>query len=728
MVHIRSTHVDKPEQQTGNWLAQLDDSERRQQLEQHASTLQQWLLGKPDLLVKGQEMVEILLALNLDDEALLCALYSPAYEAKQLTEQQLQQQLPAPVLALLSTVQQMNTIGTLQHFQHGKPNAEQVDNVRRMLLAMVADVRAVLVKLAERVCYLRQVKTADEETRVLAAKECQEIYAPLANRLGIGQLKWELEDLSFRYLHPITYKTIASQLTERRVDREGYISRFVQSLQQNLHQQGVAATVYGRPKHIYSIWRKMQKKHLDFSELYDIRAVRIITESLKDCYAALGVVHSMWRYIRSEFDDYIATPKANGYQSIHTVVVGPDDKHVEIQIRTQAMHDDAELGVAAHWVYKEGTAAGRSHGFEEKIAWLRKLLAWQEDMASNDELVAEIRSQVFEDRVYVFTPKGEVMDLPAGATPLDFAYYVHSQIGNRCIGAKVDGHIVPFTYVLKNGERVEILTQKNGQPRRDWLNPSLGYLNTSRARSKVQAYFKKLDRDKHIKLGRDNLEAELSKINVPLSQLEQVLERFNMHSLDDLVAAVGAGDVRLLQVVNAVRPPVDTSAERLERLTQRKTTGNPSKQSDVVVQGIGNLLVQYAKCCQPIPGEAIMGFVTQGRGVSVHRHDCEQLRHLLQQHPERALAVQWSARERSNYRVDLVVEANDRTGLLHDLTSILANEKVSVTQLETSTDGVAQQARIQLGLLIPNSDNLQRIMNRLQQVKGVHNVERAQRS
>src|SRR5690606_9859571 len=406
-------------------------------------------------------------------------------------------------------------------------------------------------------------------------------------------------------------------------------------------------------------------------------AVRIITDSLKHCYAALGVVHSLWRHLASEFDDYIATPKANGYQWIHTVVLGSQDKDVEIQIRTQAMHGEAAPGVVAHWMYKEGGAAGKGSGFEEKIAWLRKLLAWHDDMAGNDGLVEEIRSQVFEDRVYVFTPKGEVIDLPSGATPLDFDYYIHSQVGHRCVGAKVDGHIVPFTYALKNGERVEILTQKNVQPRRDWLNPANGYLQTSRARSKVVAYFKKLDREKNAKAGRELLETELSKINVLLSQAETVLERFNMVQLDDLLAAIGAGDVRLHQVVNQLKPADDTTAERIERLTARKpkqTQGKAGKQSDVTVEGIGNLLAQFAKCCQPVPGDPILGFVTQGRGVSVHHSDCEQLAHLLEQHPERALAVTWSAAKRGNYRVNLRIDADDRNGLLHDITSVLSNE------------------------------------------------------
>ncbi|PHR64538.1 MAG: GTP diphosphokinase [Idiomarina sp.] len=726
MVWVRSTHVDKPHQH-GDWLAELDSDERCAQLREHAERLKHICESskQPQLLVKGEEMVEILIGLNLDQESLIAALYSPAFESQLIDLEQALAWGGKSLPVLLEAVQQMQTISALQHFQHGKPSLVQIDNVRRMLLAMVTDVRAVLIKLAERICFLREVKTLDEETRVLAAKECNEIYAPLANRLGIGQLKWELEDLAFRYLHPSTYKAIAAQLHERRIDREIYINDFLQTLQQALDDEGVQATVYGRPKHIYSIWRKMQKKHLSFDQLYDIRAVRIITDSLKDCYAALGVVHSLWRHIASEFDDYIATPKANGYQSIHTVVLGPQDKHVEIQIRTQAMHDDAELGVAAHWMYKEGGAAGKGSGFEEKIAWLRKLLAWHDDMAGHEGLVDEIRSQVFEDRVYVFTPKGEVIDLPAGATPLDFAYYIHSQVGHRCVGAKVDGHIVPFTYHLKNGERVEILTQKNAQPRRDWLNPANGYLQTSRARGKVVTYFKKLDRDKNLKAGKELLEAELAKHNVPLAQAESILERFNMVHLDDLLAAIGAGDVRLQQVVNQLRPETDSAAERIERLTARKGKATRSgKQSDVTVEGIGNLLVQFAKCCQPVPGDSILGFVTQGRGVSVHRTDCEQLKHLLEQHPERALEVSWSQAKRGNYRVNIRIDADDRQGLLHDITSVLANEKVNVAQLDSRLDTATRQALVTVGIIVAGAEDVQRLLNRIGQLKGVHNVER----
>lgn len=727
MVWVRSTHVDMPHQQ-GDWLAELESESRRAQLREHAKRVTELSeqAKQPKLAVKGKEMVEILIALNLDQESLIAALYSPVYEAQLMTEEQAAEWGGPALPELLRAIQQMQTISALQHFQRGKPDQTQIDNVRRMLLAMVTDIRAVLIKLAERICFLREVKSLDEESRVLAAKECHEIYAPLANRLGIGQLKWELEDLAFRYLHPVTYKTIAAQLLERRIDREHYIRDFVSLLQQKLNDEGVRAKVYGRPKHIYSIWRKMHKKGLSFEQVYDIRAVRIITESLKDCYAALGVVHSLWSHIGSEFDDYIATPKANGYQSIHTVVAGPEEKHVEIQIRTQGMHDDAELGVAAHWRYKEGSGTTKGTGLEDKIAWLRKLLAWQDDMADYDGLVDEIRSQVFEDRVYVFTPKGEVIDLPAGATPLDFAYYIHSQVGHRCVGAKVNGNIVPFTYHLKNGERVEILTQKNTQPSRDWLNPSNGYLNTTRARSKVVTYFKKLDREKNLKLGKELLETELAKYQVPLSQAESVLERFNMLHLDDLLAAIGAGDIRLQQVVNQLRPEAEVFAEKIERITTKapKVLPPAGQQSDVTVEGIGNLLVQFAKCCQPVPGDAILGFVTQGRGVSVHRSDCDQLKHLLEQHPERAIDVGWSQRHRGRYKVHLRVVADDRQGLLHDITSILANEKIHVVQLDSRSDAVSQQAVVTLGALINNQDSVQRMMNRLSQLKGIDIIER----
>jgi len=473
MVQVRDLHVDKVSDTAVDWQAMIDVPETREALTVLDQKLTELSPKAHETCFKAREMVLILSDLKLETDGLLAALCVPYFDAGIVNEETLGKLCKPEIVKLVLTVHQMQSISELQHFRRGKPSETQIDVVRRMLLAMVEDVRAVLIKLAERICQLRVVKSGDEEERVLTAKECSEIYAPLANRLGIGQLKWELEDLAFRYLHPDVYQQIAKQLDEKRTQREKYIYQFVTDLQQALLANDVKAEVYGRPKHIFSIYKKMQKKNLQFDELFDIRAVRVITHNLKDCYAALGVVHTKWRHLASEFDDYIATPKANGYQSIHTVVVGPEQKVIEIQIRSADMHDDAELGVAAHWLYKEGQTTGKAQGYEEKIAWLRKLLAWHEDMAENEELVQEIRSQVFEDRVYVFTPKGDVIDLPAGSTPLDFAYYIHSQVGHRCIGAKVDGRIVPFTYRLQNAERVEILTQKEPQPKRDWMNPAL---------------------------------------------------------------------------------------------------------------------------------------------------------------------------------------------------------------------------------------------------------------
>ncbi|MGL5587448.1 MAG: GTP diphosphokinase, partial [Aeromonas veronii] len=467
MVAVRDIHL-KDNFTLEEWVSSLSlsDSEKDQ-----LRTVYQYCLTLGDealtskLLVRGIEMVGILQMLSMDIGTLKAAIIYPFVEAGLISQERMDEDFGSKIAKLVEGVLEMEAIRSLQTLHRSETSPEQVDNVRRMLLAMVEDVRAVVIKLAERIACLREAKTADEETRVLMAQEITNIYAPLANRLGIGQLKWELEDLAFRYLHPDTYKQIAKQLDEKRLDRERYIREFVQSLRNGLKEAGVDAEVYGRPKHIYSIWRKMQKKHLEFNELFDVRAVRVVTKRLQDCYAALGIVHTQFHHIPREFDDYVANPKPNGYQSIHTVVVGPEGKTVEIQIRTDQMHQDAELGVAAHWRYKEGAqAGGKANTFEDKIEWLRKLLAWQEDLSESGSLLEDLRSQVFEDRVYVFTPKGDVIDLPSGATPLDFAYHVHSMIGHRCIGAKIDGRIVPFTYALQTGDQVEVITQKEPNP------------------------------------------------------------------------------------------------------------------------------------------------------------------------------------------------------------------------------------------------------------------------
>lgn len=737
MVQVRNVHVDKEHDEHSNWLAAVVTEKERAGLLTLDQSLAALLTqkgdkkgnqpndGKQEYRFKGREMVEILSALNLDRNGLHAALILPYFEASIINHEWLEQHCSKDIAQLVITTHQMQSISELQHFRRGKPSETQIDTVRRMLLAMVEDVRAVLIKLAERICFLRLVKNADEEERVLAAKECSEIYAPLANRLGIGQLKWELEDLAFRYLHPDIYMNIAKQLDEKRLQRESYIETFVTNLRTDLANNDIKAEVYGRPKHIFSIWKKMQKKSLRFDELYDIRAVRVVTESLKDCYGALGIVHSQWRHLPAEFDDYVATPKANGYQSIHTVVIGPDHKNVEIQIRSHQMHDDAELGVAAHWMYKEGQATAKAQGYEDKIAWLRKLLAWHEDMAENEELVQEIRSQVFEDRVYVFTPKGDVIDLPMGSTPLDFAYYIHSQIGHRCIGAKVDGRIVPFTYRLQNAERVEVLTQKEPNPKRDWMNPQLGYLSSSRARSKVHTYFKKHDRDHYLQLGREQLDTELQRHNLTFADAAPAVEKFNMQHMDDLLVAIGAGDVRLHQVVNFLRIEPADEQEQLERLASRRKPQKGSKKSPdgVKVAGIGNLMMSFAKCCQPLPGDPILGYITKGRGVSVHHQDCDNLQNLLEQTPGRGIDVEWVTDQQQSYATDLSIIALDRAGLLHDITTILTNEKLNVRGVHTQQDKDGQ-VFVNLTIMVQHQDDMQRLISKLQQVSHVIRVQR----
>ncbi len=653
MVAVRDIHL-KDNFTLEEWVSSLSlsDSEKDQ-----LRTVYQYCLTLGDealtskLLVRGIEMVGILQMLSMDIGTLKAAIIYPFVEAGLISQERMDEDFGSKIAKLVEGVLEMEAIRSLQTLHRSETSPEQVDNVRRMLLAMVEDVRAVVIKLAERIACLREAKTADEETRVLMAQEITNIYAPLANRLGIGQLKWELEDLAFRYLHPDTYKQIAKQLDEKRLDRERYIREFVQSLRNGLKEAGVDAEVYGRPKHIYSIWRKMQKKHLEFNELFDVRAVRVVTKRLQDCYAALGIVHTQFHHIPREFDDYVANPKPNGYQSIHTVVVGPEGKTVEIQIRTDQMHQDAELGVAAHWRYKEGAqAGGKANTFEDKIEWLRKLLAWQEDLSESGSLLEDLRSQVFEDRVYVFTPKGDVIDLPAGATPLDFAYHVHSMIGHRCIGAKIDGRIVPFTYALQTGDQVEVITQKEPNPSRDWMNPNAGFLRSSRARAKVATWFRKLDRDKNIVAGRELFEKELDRHNLSMSKIDKgnMLRRFNLESTDDLLAGIGSGDIRINQVLNYLdtcynKPTAEEEDRRLlEKLEQKANAPMRHKPKDhIVVEGVGNLMTHIARCCQPIPGDSIQGFITMGRGVSIHREDCEQLKELSRRNPERLIDAVW---------------------------------------------------------------------------------------
>ncbi len=740
MVAIRSAHLNMAgEFALDKWIASLGIT-NQQSNDRLTSTWQyceQKTQGEPQaplLLWRGLEMVEILSTLSMDNESMRAALLFPLVDSGLVSEETILEDFGKNIHHLVHGVRDMDAIRQLKATQNDSGASEQVDNVRRMLLAMVEDFRCVVIKLAERITYLREVKDADEDVRVLAAKESSNIYAPLANRLGIGQLKWELEDFCFRYLHPDEYKSIAKLLHERRIDREQYIDEFVKSLRVAMDEEGVKADVYGRPKHIYSIWRKMQKKAVPFDELYDVRAVRIVVERLQDCYGALGIVHTHYRHLPDEFDDYVANPKPNGYQSIHTVVLGPKGQTIEIQIRTRQMHEDAELGVAAHWKYKEGAVTGRS-GYEGRIAWLRKLISWQEEMADSGEMLDEVRSQVFDDRVYVFTPKGDVIDLPAGSTPLDFAYHIHSDVGHRCIGAKISGRIVPFTYQLQMGDQIEIITQKQPNPSRDWLNPNLGYITTGRGRSKVHAWFKKQDRDKNIIGGRQILDDELERLGISLKEAEKLLvPRYNMNAMDEVLAAIGGGDIRLNQMVNFLQSrlnkPTAEEADReaLRQLTQKAQNTQPKSATKdngrVVVEGVGNLMHHIARCCQPIPGDDIVGFITQGRGISIHRADCEQLAELKNHAAERLVDAAWGDCYSSGYSLVVRIEANDRSGLLRDITTILANEKVNVLSVTSRSDTKQQLATIDMEIEIYNLPVLSRALNRLNQLPDVIEAKR----
>ncbi|WP_210509799.1 GTP diphosphokinase [Pantoea ananatis] len=741
MVAVRSAHLNtEGEFALDQWIASLGvanphSCDRLAETWRYCEAQTQGHPHQSLLLWRGIEMVEILSMLSMDIESLCAALIFPLANDEVVSEEELEKTVGPGIVSLVHGVRDMDAIRQLKAIHNDSMASEQVDNVRRMLLAMVEDFRCVVLKLAERIMNLREVKDAPEDERVLAAKESTNIYAPLANRLGIGQLKWELEDYCFRYLHPDEYKRIAKLLHERRIDREQYIDNFVDNLRKEMAKEGVRAEVYGRPKHIYSIWRKMQKKSLAFDELFDVRAVRIVAERLQDCYGALGTVHTLYRHLPNEFDDYVANPKPNGYQSIHTVVLGPEGKTVEIQIRTRQMHEDAELGVAAHWKYKEGPSSSHARGaagHEERIAWLRKLISWQEEMADSGELLEEVRSQVFDDRVYVFTPKGDVVDLPAGSTPLDFAYHIHSDIGHRCIGAKIGGRIVPFTYQLQMGDQVEVITQKQPNPSRDWLNPNLGFITTSRGRAKIHNWFRKQDRDKNILAGRQILDNELNQMDISLREAEKLLlPRYNVTSLDELLAAIGGGDIRLHQMVNFLQAKLnkptaeEQDREALRQLTQKSHAPTSRKESGrVVVEGVGNLMHHIARCCQPIPGDDIVGFITHGRGISIHRADCDQLSELISTAPERIVDAVWGESYSSGYSLVVRVTSNDRSGLLRDITTILANEKVNVLGVSSRSDTKKQLATIDMDIEIYNHQVLGRVLSRLNQVPDIIDARR----
>ncbi len=670
-------------------------------------------------------VASILIHLKMDADTIRAALLHDVVEDTDITIDMLREQFGDTVAMLVDGVTKMDIITDYPDNSGGAPRDKvNAESLRKLLLAMVEDVRVVLIKLADRLHNMRTLSFLDREKQLSIARETLDIFSPLANRLGIWQIKWELEDLSLRYLEPETYKNIARMLDEKRISREKYIDNVLEIIRKELDKAGIKAEVSGRPKHIYSIWKKMKRKGVGFHEIFDVRAVRIITESVADCYAALGIVHTMWKHIPKEFDDYIATPKENLYQSIHTAVIGPEGKTLEVQIRTREMHEHAELGVAAHWVYKEGQK--QDAAFESKIAWLRQLLEWKEEEENAGDFIDRFKAEVYEDRVYVLTPMGKVVDLSRGATPLDFAYHIHTDVGHRCRGAKVNGRIVPLTYELRSGDQVEILTTRNGTPSRDWLNPYLGYLKTSRARAKVRAWFRQQDQEKNIAAGRLMLDRELNRLGVSNEKIETLSTKMGFGDVSDFLSAIGRGEVSPGKIAGYLQKEVESEThEDTELLRHHQPRKSRNMDGDVSIHGVGNLMTNIARCCKPLPGDEIVGYITKGRGVSIHRKDCPNILRLGQEDRGRLIQVSWGGRQESNaYPVDIHVLAYDRQGLLRDITAIFTNEKVNVLAVNTMTDIKDHMARMSLTVEIVDIDQLSRILMKISQLPNVIEVKR----
>jgi GTP pyrophosphokinase len=602
-----------------------------------------------------------------------------------------------------------------------RSGAGAAEGLRRLLLAIIRDLRVVFILLARQLVLMRKAADLGEEDRIALAQLTADIHAPLANRLGIWQLKWELEDLAFRYLQPDTYRRIAELLDERRGDREAWIAQARGILQAALHEAGIEAEIAGRPKHISSIWRKMQKKGLDFSGLYDIRALRVLVRDVPSCYAALGIVHSLWPFIAGEFDDYIASPKGNNYQSLHTAVVGPEGRTLEVQIRSHDMHAYAELGFAAHWRYKEGSGGDAS--FERKIAWMRQLLESREEQDDDSALLAGFRTDVIEDRVYLLTPRGQVIDLPKGATVLDFAYVIHTDVGHRCRGAKVNGRIVPLTHQPASGDRIEILTGKVAEPRRDWLSVHHGFLHTARARNKVRNWFKHADRELNIAAGRGVLDREFKRLALSNIELDSLPARFNLRGIDDLYEALALGDVTPTQVARILHEGERGAEPQQPRPAAPSKLPAPGKDA-LVIEGVGNLLTVLARCCQPVPGDEVAGFITRGRGVSVHRTDCRQLQRLRTLDPDRIIEVEWGGGRQRAYEVNVLVRGYDRKGLHKDVSNVIAAANVHILAVEARVDQARNEVAMNYVLRVVDFGQLSALLGQLHAVPNVIEARR----
>ena len=672
--------------------------------------------GEP-ILQHALGMALIVASLDLDADARVAALLFAASDHVEDCAGRLKVGYGDTVAGLVAGLHRLGSLRPLTRAAAAEGVAgvkAQTEILRKMLLAMVDDIRVVLLRLASRVQTLRFLNNRPGAVREEMAQESQLIYAPLANRLGIWHVKWELEDLSFRYLEPETYKRIATMLDEKRSEREAFIAAAVARLQAEMAAAGVHAEVYGRPKHIYSIWNKMRGKDIDFAEVYDVRAVRIIVDDIKDCYTALGIVHHLWQPIHGEFDDYISHPKGNFYRSLHTAVEDEGGRSLEVQIRTREMHEHAELGVAAHWRYKEAGSSAKAGGaYENKISWLRQLLSWRDEIADSAEWVQQFKRAALDDTIYVLTPQDKVIDLPRGATPLDFAYRLHTDLGHRCRGAKVDGHMVSLNTPLQNGQRVEIVSIRSGGPSRDWLNPAQGYLATPRARAKVKQWFAAQDEAEQLAQGRSLVTRELQREGRTQASLDELAAKLGLKSAEALFLGVARGEVGMRAIDTALRGGAEALAPEPEILMRKSRAGD----SRILVVGVDKLLTQMGKCCKPMPPDAITGFVTRGKGISIHRVECVNYRNMAARNPERVIGADWGEQAGAIYPVDLVVDAADRQGLLRDISDVLSREKINVTAVRTRSR--AGSARMSFVVELPGTEILARVLSLLHEVPGV---------
>jgi GTP pyrophosphokinase len=666
------------------------------------------------------EVAEIVRSLDADDDVVVAAMIQPLLDIGVIEREGAAKRFGEEPLRLARSLSQLGEFGLPADWAPERGlEAAQAEALRKMLLAVIGDVRLVVVRLAEQLQRMRAAKRLDGARQRKLAIETREVYAPLANRLGVWQVKWELEDLAFRYLEPAQYKHIATALKTRRSERERYVEELKTVLESAMRGAGIDAVIEARPKHIFSIWKKMQVKQLAFEQLMDIRAARVLVNSIADCYGALGVVHSLWQFIPGEFDDYIATPKGNLYRSIHTAVVGPGQEPVEIQIRTHEMHADSERGVAAHWRYKEGGRGNQA--YERKINELRSLLAPVESADGSRDFLDRVRVDLFQDRIYVISPKGEIVDVPVGGTPLDFAYQVHTDLGHRTRGAKVNGRMVPLDYQLKNSETVEIITAKTSQPSRDWLSAQSGFLASPRHRNKVRAWFRKQNETQNKVEGRAMLERELQRLGLKSAPMVELLRELELDSAESLHEALGLGEISAAQVTGAMQRLLHTRETRIEHARPHAGGG---RTPEAEVQGIGDLLSTYARCCKPVPPEPIAGYITVGRGVSIHSQACANLARLKVKSPARVLAVDWGKMAGGEFPVDIEVQAFDRRGLVRDVSAALADEKISIHGMTTVTDKHDNVAHMRISISISGLPQLSKVLARIAQLPNVISARR----